>query len=150
MRLKGGNQSDTVMFLFPGTRYGKWTVIQDAAVRSTNGLKSRVRCVCGDVFLVRNGDLRNGHSKSCKRCSYRSRSDRKPIVPGTRFGRWTVLEDLGAHARHSYSRCQCDCGRVFSVINLSLKSGTSAGCRFCARGSKPDWRGIKARAEGER
>jgi len=143
----GGNRSDTTFFL-PGTRIGRWTVLQDAAVRSTAELRTRVRCDCGDIFLVLNNNLRRGLSKSCRRCARRSRSDRKPILPGTRFGRWTVIEDLGVRGRHSHSSCRCDCGRIFKIFNTNLRSGTSPGCRFCARGGKTDWGKLAALVAG--
>ena len=144
----GGNRSDTI-FLIPGTHFGKWTVLQDAAVRSDEGdMKSRVRCDCGRISLIKNRNLRSGRSKSCERCS-RGFGRGVPIPPGSRFGRWTVIKDLGIRGnnRQRHSEVQCDCGRTFSVHNGNLRSGNSRGCRFCARGKKPDWQGLKARAD---
>jgi len=150
-RLDGGNRSDA-QFLPPGARYGKWTVIQDATVRRhrQRQMKTRVRCDCGATSVVRNTKLLAGKSKSCVTCSRRG-PPRKPILSGTRFGRWTVIQESSVRRhRQTYSQVKCDCGRNFVVNNGSLRAGASRSCRFCARGSKTDWRGIKARAEGER
>lgn len=52
---------------------------------------------------------------------------------GTRFGKWTVLEDAGYRVypsgkRSALIRCRCDCGVVKDVLQTSLRSGKSTCC----------------------
>jgi len=152
-RLDRGNRSDTV-FLLPGARYGKWTVLQDAAVRSSGhgeSLKSRVRCDCGKTALRVNSALRSGQSRACQYCAHAGTA-RKPLSPGDRFGRWTILSDVGVRGNNfqTYSLARCDCGRTRTVNNGSLRAGASRSCRICSRGSRPDFSTLKAQAEAKR
>lgn len=55
-----------------------------------------------------------------------------PILPGQRFGRWTVLE-LGRYLTHGSKRrpaaeCQCDCGTIRIVRLNQMRGGTSLSC----------------------
>lgn len=54
-------------------------------------------------------------------------------LTGKKFGRWTVLEEVG---RASYNneviwRCQCTCGNYADVASSDLRKGKSCGCRSC-------------------
>lgn len=58
---------------------------------------------------------------------------RKPITPGTRFGRWTALEasELRTYAsggKIRFHECRCDCGTVQLVAASKLRSGWSQSC----------------------
>lgn len=63
---------------------------------------------------------------------------KKLDLTGQRFGRWTVLKKGESKNQNSYWLCQCDCGRVVSVMGCSLRNGRSTKCRSCAsRGHQP-------------
>lgn len=47
---------------------------------------------------------------------------------GEKFGRWTVLKDVGNKKGCSYWLCRCDCGTERIVLGGSLKSGDSKSC----------------------
>lgn len=48
---------------------------------------------------------------------------------GKRFGRWTVLHDLGRNRdHHSKWLCRCDCGAERPVIGANLNRGASQSC----------------------
>ena len=47
---------------------------------------------------------------------------------GKKYGRWTVIEDLGVKNRERYYLCQCDCGVQRSVMGRNLKNGRSTSC----------------------
>ena len=49
-------------------------------------------------------------------------------LKGQRFGRWTVLEFSHKNGAFPYWLCQCDCGTVRAVKQLSLQQGTSKSC----------------------
>lgn len=50
------------------------------------------------------------------------------VPPGTRFGLWTVLEEMTipGHRRRHY--CVCDCGAKRSVAQVHLIDGSSRSC----------------------
>lgn len=59
---------------------------------------------------------------------------KKIIEPGTEFGKWMVLEDVGSDPRGmSVCLCQCSCSRRFHVLSQNLTSGMSRQCRFCSK-----------------
>lgn len=49
---------------------------------------------------------------------------------GERFGRLTVIDNLGLHNKKVFWLCRCDCGNVCNVPTGNLRSGntTSCGC----------------------
>lgn len=50
------------------------------------------------------------------------------IRPGTRYGRWTVKEEVIDDSNRRKFRCLCDCGNI-GVVNLSnLRGGLSKSC----------------------
>ncbi len=53
------------------------------------------------------------------------------IENGTRFGKWTILEDLGYLNGSRKFRCKCECGSEKIVCYSHLKSGKSKSCGKC-------------------
>lgn len=47
---------------------------------------------------------------------------------GQRFGRWTVLEEVGRSHGSVLWRCRCDCGTVKNVSAQALRKGESTSC----------------------
>lgn len=107
-----------------GTHYAQWTV----------------KCDCGnsDEFVVRDTDIKNGHTKSCgcikiRKDTVRSRKD----LSGKKFGRLTVLrqaeEDYiypksGRHESKWWVKCDCDNTNEFTVRYGHLISGNTKSC----------------------
>ena len=55
------------------------------------------------------------------------------IKPGDRFSKLVVLErDFERKSKHSYYKCQCDCGAIISVAGSNLLSGNSTKCASCS------------------
>lgn len=60
--------------------------------------------------------------------------DKGTIPIGTKFGKLTVIEDLGYRKQNSRDRqirwykCKCDCGNIIEVLGNNLKSGGSRSC----------------------
>lgn len=63
-------------------------------------------------------------------------SEKAKINIGSKFGKLTVLEDIGFkehvknHNRRWY-KCQCDCGKIKEVMGNSLKTGYVSSCGDC-------------------
>lgn len=62
-------------------------------------------------------------------------SEKSKIALGTRFGKLTVIEDLGllpayngALKNRRWYRCKCDCGNVKDYNSNSLKNGDRVSC----------------------
>lgn len=69
-------------------------------------------------------------------------------LTGKKFGKWTVLKDLGTRNGSKfydsrtnktcvvtlrYCLCQCECGFTKEIPAGNLLSGRSTGCRYCAK-----------------
>jgi hypothetical protein len=64
--------------------------------------------------------------------------ERKPIAPGTRFARLTVLEYLEPKITKSgrkdhRTRCVCDCGLKPIILERSIKAGVTKSCGCLSR-----------------
>lgn len=51
---------------------------------------------------------------------------------GKKFGKWTLLEDLGCINGYRYIRCKCECGLEKNVTWSSIKRGLSTCCVHCS------------------
>lgn len=66
------------------------------------------------------------------------RSERAKIAPGSRFGKLTVIKDIGlrpyaeGHSRRWY-KCLCDCGNIKEVSGNRLKQGQTLSCGKCLK-----------------
>ena len=49
-------------------------------------------------------------------------------LKGQKFGRWTVLEEVGRSHGSVLWRCRCDCGTVRDVPSNALRTGNSVSC----------------------
>lgn len=53
---------------------------------------------------------------------------RLPIIPGQRFGAWTVLAQAENYRTARPALCRCDCGREAPIVVNKLYAGTSKSC----------------------
>lgn len=49
-------------------------------------------------------------------------------VSGTKFGRLTAVEVVGAYRREKVWRCVCECGREKEVRLSNLRNGNTRSC----------------------
>lgn len=50
---------------------------------------------------------------------------------GYKFNKLTILEFLGVKkkgTRHSYYRCQCECGKIIDILSQHIQIQKSCGC----------------------
>lgn len=57
---------------------------------------------------------------------------RVDVEPGTRFGAWVVLGEVGSTKAGVIFRCRCTCGREKDIPSSTLRSGRSTQCQSCA------------------
>ena len=93
----------------------------------------KCKCDCGQETIVQGTCLRSGNTKSCGCAKYDglkqynfNQSEKNKINIGERYGKLTVIEDLGfrehvpGHNRRWY-KCRCDCGCEKEVMGNMLK-----------------------------
>lgn len=86
------------------------------------GANKRIECkclICGNEWSDTPSHLLRG--RGCSR-----HENKIPI--GTKFGRWTVVDDEFRMNDRLYCRCICDCGVEKSVNKTNLTSGKSRSC----------------------
>lgn len=124
-------------------RFGKLTVIANAGKLDGRRYFWTCKCDCGNIITIQGTYLRNGNTKSCGCGKYdglivynKQQSEQAKIPLGTKFGKLTVIEDLGfrehvpGHNRRWY-KCQCDCGNIKEATGNALKSGHIISCGKC-------------------
>lgn len=103
----------------------------------------KCKCDCGNETIVLGTSLRTGITKSCGCAKYdglkrynMKQSEKNKIETGERYGKLTVIEDLGfrdqvaGHKRRWY-KCKCDCGNEKEVMGNMLKQGQISSCGKC-------------------
>lgn len=83
------------------------------------------RCKCGNYFVARANDLRNGKIIYCHDCL-----EQMNDLTGEKFGKLTVIGKDG-----NKWKCQCDCGEICLRTAYVLKTGKSTSCG-CDRNEK--------------
>ena len=122
-----------------GKQYGELTVLYRAENDKSGRAMWHCRCSCGNEVDVLGKSLRNGNTKSCgcyqRRRAAESNMKRVGSLVGQRFGKLTVLEEVGfiTHSNGKRSRlykCLCDCGNYCEIQHQYLAYGdtTSCGC----------------------
>ena len=124
-----GHIQNTVVNI-TGRYFGEWYVDSYAGERQWN-----VICSCGFKDIKDGGKLRNGYSKSCKKCS------RLINLAGKTFGELEVLDYAGERKW----RCRCSCGKEIEVIGSSLRSGKTQSCGHNTTG----WKDITGKTFGD-
>lgn len=50
------------------------------------------------------------------------------VLPGQKFGRWTVVKEISPRQNHRMFECQCECGTIQKVGRQPLSRGGSKSC----------------------
>lgn len=104
-----------------GQRFGRLIVLEDVG-RKHGHVLWRCRCACGNMVDVMGNHLQSGATQACG-CLY------KKALGGQKFGRLTVLGDVGRNKRGNVLwRCLCDCGNTVDVITATLQKGSTQSC----------------------
>ena len=119
-------------------------VVKEVEPHVTKGGNKQIqylcKCSCGKEVIVKGSHLRNGNTKSCghiakNKIIQRNIENGRQIKVGDRFGKLTVIQDLGMrqqktrNKRWRWSLCQCDCGsNPIEVPNNFLITGCKKSC----------------------
>lgn len=112
-----------------GVKFGKWTVV---GVTTEGKHRSTLcECDCGTKREVALSSLFKGTSSQCLLCgaAQRGKALRKEILPGSKWGEWTVVGTIDSNFQ--YAMCKCACGKEIAVRINSLRRGISKKCRDC-------------------
>ena len=126
-----------------GQKFGRLTVISKG--EKPSHVKSKAtywicQCECGNVKTIIGTTLRNGATTSCG--CYRNENTKKiqnRDLTGQKFGRLLVMsidEKESSVKRKTgdrittrkYYKCQCDCGKIVSILGNSLTTGKTMSC----------------------
>jgi hypothetical protein len=113
-----------------GQKFGRLSVLDRAGRAPNGGTMWKCLCECGTEKVVSGSSLVTGHTESCG-CLQKERVsayNTKLLIPGQRFGRWTVLEQGRNKGGSVCWLCQCDCGEIKEVSGHVLRSGESRSC----------------------
>jgi hypothetical protein len=111
-----------------GKKFGRLTVLGDVG-RCQGHVVWKCRCDCGGITEVIASSLRKGITQSCG-CLHKEQLSklRRIELIGQRFGRLTVLEDVGRMSGGVLWKCQCSCGTVINVRANALRQGGTKSC----------------------
>lgn len=130
-----------------GQKFNRLTALYPVILKNRpNKQYWHCKCDCGNEKDVEVYALKYGGTKSCgclftelnkeKMTKYNnSQSENNKIPIGTKFGKLTVIEDLGykpqfpgsTHNRRWY-KCLCDCGNICEANGNFLKCGFKKSC----------------------
>lgn len=102
--------------------FGKLLALERAPKRNDKYTRWKCQCECGQITEVRTDYLRNGHTTSCG-CE-KNKHFKKYDLIGQKFGRLTVIERDPPESQ----LCQCDCGKIVSVLTYNLTNGNTQSC----------------------
>ena len=127
-----------------GQRFGKLVVIECAGKLDGRRYSWKCKCDCGNEKIIAGASLTSGNTRSCGCLAKetglnkwnKEQSEQAKIPIETKFGKLTVIEDLGmrqqieGHNRRWY-KCRCDCGNIHEVMANALKQGQIISCGKC-------------------
>ena len=119
-----------------GQRFNRLVILEK--IWSDNIKQWKCQCDCGNIAIVRDSNLRNGHTKSCgclmkekvKMINYKNEI-------GNKYGHLTVLREVKNRDKgpHVYWECQCDCNNhtIIVVDGTKLRNGHTRSCGCLAQ-----------------
>lgn len=112
-----------------GTIFGRWTTKSEVQRQDDTHTRAwvRVECTCGTLSEVETAQLLRGKSRSCGCLA--TDLKRKPVPPGTRFGRLVTISAVrytGTEPAHV--EVVCDCGKYRDLPLTRLTTGETSSC----------------------
>lgn len=117
-----------------GQRFGSLVVLKKDYTSRTS--RWWCKCDCGTIKSMSSSSLRAGQVKSCG-CQWYTGRPFKKIIPGTRYGKLTVIKSLGSRTitygggfvtSRQFVLVKCDCGRLKEISAAALSHSKSCGC----------------------
>ncbi len=87
------------------------------------------KCSCGNEFVARTSNLRNGRTVSCGCLARKAMSNSKiKDLLDMKFGKLLVIDFMGIVKRSARWKCICDCGNETIADSRNLYSGSTKSC----------------------
>lgn len=116
--------------VFPGAKIGKWTVF--TKYKFGHRWLWLCKCQCGTEQYIRPEILRRDGCQQCSKCKRDEQLAKHRIEPGTRFNKWTVIEERKQVKGHPTYLCKCECGNKHVLRGSNLRHGLTRSCRQCS------------------
>ena len=106
------------------------TVTGKANIKKSNRLAWHCKCRCGNEVDVITNHLTSGHTKSCGCLQKQVTAKMNPAIDITnqRFGKLVALERAPSRNKHTYWKCQCDCGNICEITTNALTTEHTMSC----------------------
>lgn len=116
-------------------KFGKLTVLSNTKKTTKDHYTIwKCQCDCGNVCEVDSHSLQRGNTQSCG-CLRKEKAKEVTILTKIdllhqKFGKLTVIKDVGILDNAHCWKCICDCGKEIIVKGIYLRSGhkNSCGC----------------------
>lgn len=127
-----------------GKKFGHLTVIGQSLQTHKYSNKFDFQCDCGNVISKIPSRVLYGHTTSCGKCEFRSKTS-SPLFNindyiGKRFNMLTVIgiAERKPKDNHWYLLCKCDCENTIRATIYQIKSGKIKSCG-CLRRVSPSY-----------
>lgn len=108
-----------------GKKFGMLTILD---LKYKNKRKHYLcKCDCGNIKLIRTDSVTTGRQKSCG-CLAKKTQFKINDLTGQKFGRLTVIKEIGQKEGRYIWECKCDCGNTHIVEGNLLVSGRTRSC----------------------
>lgn len=96
----------------------------------------KCQCECGKIIYIRTQQINVQKSCGCAlNLSKKNNCTFKRKYPdGYKFNKLTIIDYLGrakSKGKHSFYKCQCDCGNIINIRTQQINVQKSCGC--CTR-----------------
>ena len=115
-----------------GQKYGRFTVIAEAARDRHGNRRFRCRCECGNEADYTVSFIRNKPNRFCRKCAPHTGGLPKPDFAGKTINGWDVLEDYAHKNGVYYFKCRCvRCGTVSIRSAGQIRVSKTDRCEHC-------------------
>lgn len=125
-----GCNKGTIYGDLTGQRFGNLVCLEEVEKMCATGKQWKCRCDCGNITIVSRNHLTQGHTQSCGCFQKQRTSDTNSahLIPGTRYGKLTIIKEAGKKNMQTVWECKCDCGNITQVTTGHLNSGHTQSC----------------------
>lgn len=119
--------------ILPGDEIGLLTVLSEEEKAESGHRRYRVRCRCGNEYIVLRPNLLHGIPK-CMNCGLKYKiHNGKGNVCGQHINNWDVLEEVERNAYGTRKfKCRCtNCGSISIKSKAQMKHSKSGRCENC-------------------
>lgn len=110
----------------------KWTLVVPNQFRKNRDdyqTEYLFKCICGSLMYIQLRLVKNNKRTQCKNC--RNKEAIIPLQIGTKFGKWTVLEECKNDYNRPAYKVKCECNHEAIATSYNLRMGKTTLCNNC-------------------